>query len=251
MSQAEPLHPSFLQLVRAERLPSRWHWGVRDTLTVVSIPLILLLGLVYAALGLGEAQSAVADTALRIVIFAGLVIVNAPLLARHWRHFTAAAGRSWLLVIVGIIAVQVVVGVVGALLRGVGEGSGASTGDQPSDQAIGFGVLLFASFGPMVTALIEDFVFRHTLLLKLPFWNNAFSATVLVVVNALLFGAIHINNFGGQWLLTLSYAAAGLLMNLVYLWTRNIWHVLLMHGLNNFLLAGPLGVLVVQLVGGQ
>ncbi len=38
-------------------------------------------------------------------------------------------------------------------------------------------------------------------------------------------------------------------MNLVYLWTRNIWHVLLMHGLNNFVLGGPLTVLLMHLLG--
>jgi membrane protease YdiL (CAAX protease family) len=37
-------------------------------------------------------------------------------------------------------------------------------------------------------------------------------------------------------------------MNLTYLWTRNIWHVLLMHGLNNFILGGPLTVVFVQIL---
>lgn len=102
-----------------------------------------------------------------------------------------------------------------------------------------FAVMLFASLNPVVTALIEDFTFRHTLLLKFPVWNRFALASLLTLANALVFGAVHINNFGGQWLLTLSFAGAGLLMNLVYLWTRNIWHGLLMHGLNNFVLGAP------------
>ncbi|MCC5672528.1 CPBP family intramembrane glutamic endopeptidase [Kocuria rhizophila] len=104
------------------------------------------------------------------------------------------------------------------------------------------------SLGPTVTALIEDFTFRHALLLRLPVWGRAMPAAALVLVNALVFGLIHVNNVDGHWLLTLSYAGAGLVMNLVYLWTRNIWHVLLMHALNNFLLGGPLTVLLVKLL---
>lgn len=79
-------------------------------------------------------------------------------------------------------------------------------------------------------------------------WGRAVPAAALVLVNALVFGLIHVNNVDGHWLLTLSYAGAGLVMNLVYLWTRNIWHVLLMHALNNFLLGGPLTVLLVKLL---
>jgi membrane protease YdiL (CAAX protease family) len=106
-------------------------------------------------------------------------------------------------------------------------------------------VLLFTSLAPTVTALIEDFTFRHTLFLKLPVFSRRGVTVLVMVVNALVFGAIHLNNFGGELLLTLSYAGAGLVMNLVYLWTRNIWHVLLMHALNNFILGGPVTVLLV------
>lgn len=86
-------------------------------------------------------------------------------------------------------------------------------------------------------------------MLTFPAWGRWRTAALLVIGNALLFGAVHYNNFRGHLLLTLSYAGAGLLMNLVYLWTRNIWHVLLMHGLNNFILGGPVVVALAQLLG--
>lgn len=143
-----------------------------------------------------------------------------------------------------MVVVQLVISVLGGLLRPLVHGD-ASSGQARSAE-LAFGVMLFASLGPTVTALIEDFTFRHTLLMKVPVWGRALPSVVLVLANALVFGLIHIENFGGQWLLTLSYAGAGLVMNLVYLWTRNIWHVLLMHGLNNFILGGPLTVLLVH-----
>jgi membrane protease YdiL (CAAX protease family) len=97
-------------------------------------------------------------------------------------------------------------------------------------------VLLLISLGPVAMALIEDTVFRHTLLLKLPVWGSKPLAALLVVVNGLAFGAIHYYNYGGL-LPTLPIACAGMFMNVLYLWTRNIWHVLLMHTVNNFALS--------------
>lgn len=41
--------------------------------------------------------------------------------------------------------------------------------------------------------------------------------------------------------------SAGLFLNLIYLWTRNIWHVLLIHFLNNAVLSVG-GILLLKLV---
>lgn len=48
--------------------------------------------------------------------------------------------------------------------------------------------MLFASLNPVVTALIEDFTFRHTLLLKFPVWNRCALARLLTLGNALVLG---------------------------------------------------------------
>lgn len=245
--------PTFTELVRAEPLPEHLHWTLRDTLTVLLIPALFLGVMLAARLGLGPNGLAVTDTSLRLVFFVFLVVANARLLARHWRALLRAPWRSAALIIAGMIVIQVVLTLLGAVLRplaGITPGGGAEDAAAGTGAGqVAFGVLLFASLGPTVTALIEDFVFRHTLLLTFPVWNRWWSAAGLVVVNALVFGAIHVNNFDGHLLLTLSYAGAGLIMNLVYLWTRNIWHVLLMHGLNNFILGGPIVLLLVHALG--
>lgn len=240
-----PSSNSFLNRVRAEELPSRFEWHLRDTLSVLAIPAIFLAGWISTKISQDPAVTASTDTAVRIVVFVALVWVNASLLARHWRAFRRAIWRSIGVVIAGMILIQVIVSILGSLLGRGGTGAGAASGLEGDSQPhIALGVLIFVSLGPMVTALIEDFTFRHTLMLKLPVWASPLLASGVVIINALIFGAIHINNFNGNWLLTLSYAGAGLFMNLVYLWTRNVWHVLLMHGLNNFVLAGPVVVVL-------
>lgn len=192
---------------------------------------------------------AIADTTLRILIFAALAYANRHMLARHWHAFRRGGWRSIVLVVVGMIVVQLVISLARSAYFAIA-GRPPETDSGNLTVQLAFIVLLVASLGPTVTSLIEDFTFRHTLLVRLPVWGNLVVGSVVVLLNALLFGLIHINNFGGNIWATLQYAPAGLVMNLVYLWTRNIWHVLLMHGLNNFLLAGPLIVILAQLLGG-
>lgn len=223
-------------------------WSGRDWVALLAVPAVLLCGWLTSLLSEDVGFRAVTDTVVRIVLFAVLVIANRRLLARHWKAMLKAPWRSAGLIVVGMVAIQVVISLIRALLPAATGSAGETTSD-PESSHIATGVLVFAALGPTVTALIEDFTFRHTLLLKLPVWSTGLLAGALVVVNALVFGLVHFNNFNGQLLLTLSYAGAGLLMNLVYLWTRNIWHVLLMHGLNNFLLAGPPMVLIAALLG--
>ncbi|NRD26941.1 CPBP family intramembrane glutamic endopeptidase [Frigoribacterium sp. VKM Ac-2836] len=236
----------FLDRVRAEQLPTRFRWQARDWVALLAVPSIFVSGWLTTMITNDVAVGTVVDTVLRIALFVVLVVANRALLARHWRAFWAAPWLSVGLVVVGMVALQIAISSSGSALRSLG---GLDPGDdQGPVPSMAFGVLLFTSLNPMVTALIEDFTFRHTLLLKFPVWNRFVFAAVLTVANAVLFGAVHIDNFGGEWLLTLSFAAAGLVMNLTYLWTRNIWHVLLMHGVNNFILAGPVGVVILHVL---
>lgn len=245
-----PARQSFTAVVRAEELPGRLSWGWRDTVTVLTIPAVFGLTAAGDVFGLGAVGVVYLDTVLRCALFVLLVLMNAALLARHWRAMWAAKWRSIGLVIAGAILIQLTITVTRWLL-GLVTNPPADDGTAGEVTLWQLGLLgaILIGFSPVVTALIEDFVFRHTLLLKFPVWRRATSAAVVVIANALLFGAVHINNFDGHWPSTLIYAAAGLVMNLIYLWTRNIWHVLLMHGLNNFLLGGPLVTAFVYLVG--
>ena len=246
-SSSARAHERFVDRVRVSELSTRWDWRLPEWVALAAIPTIFLVGWLAETLTENTSVVAVLDTSLRIVIFVVLAVANRRVLASDWAAFRRGGWRSWLLVIAGMIAIQLVITAVRALQLATGTGGVSQESD--ATPTVAFGIILFASLAPTVTALIEDFTFRHTLLVRLPVWRYAAVGAVVTVANALVFGSIHLNNFGGNWLGTLPYAAAGLLMNLVYLWTRNIWTVLLMHGLNNFLLGGPLLVAFVHLMG--
>lgn len=233
-----------LARVRAETFPDSLSWRPRDWVALCAVPAVFAAAWATSLFSHDPATRAVSDTATRIVLFIVLAVANRELLARHWRAFIAAPWFSAFLVLAGVIVIQIVIDGLHIALRPFAPHGPSDAGDDLPQP--GFGVMLFVSFAPVVTALIEDFVFRHTLLMKLLVRTRFLLVAPITLGNALLFGAIHLENFGGHLVLTLAFAGAGLLMNLVYLWTRNIWHVLLMHGVNNFVLAGPLTVAIVH-----
>ena len=156
----------------------------------------------------------------------------------HWQKYKQAFLRSTVLVIVGAVLLQVIISVTRSILP---VGSSSETESSIDPNSIAFISLLMISLGPLFTALLEDIIFRYTLLQKL-FVKPWLWRIVLVLLNSILFGLIHYYNFDGNLIATISFMAAGLFLNLIYLWTRNIWHVLLIHFVNNAVLS--LGALI-------
>lgn len=239
---------TFRQQVQAEAFPERLSWQGRDTFTLTLLPLIFLLPLLINALFTPtDAVLAYSDLSLRAMLFLALCCLYRDMLAHHWRRFQAGGWRSWALVVGAAIGLQLCISGVKLLLptMPITDTAAAANVFSPA-----MATLLLLSLGPIVTALIEDIVFRYALLQKL-FLPNRLWRLLLVLANSALFGLVHYHNFGGHLIATVSFMAAGLFLNLVYLWTRNIWHVLLCHTLNNAVLSlgGVVLILLLQAFG--
>ena len=233
----------FLQQVRAEPFPEKIVWGWKDTFAICIIPLIILNGFILEKIfGISIAVS-LGDTILRGVLFILVCYLYKDMLLTHWQKYKQAFWRSSVLVVVGAIVLQVVISLTRQLLP-------LELSTQEKDlidpEHIPFLSLLIISLGPLFTALLEDIVFRYTLLQKL-FIQPWLWRIVLIILNSILFGLIHYHNFDGNLIATISFMSAGLFLNLIYLWTRNIWHVLLIHFLNNAVLSVG-GILLLKLV---
>lgn len=207
------------------------------------IPLIILNGFILEKIfGISIAVS-LGDTILRGVLFILVCYLYKDMLLTHLQKYKQAFWRSSVLVVVGAIVLQVVISLTRQLLP-------LELSTQEKDlidpEHIPFLSLLIISLGPLFTALLEDIVFRYTLLQKL-FIQPWLWRIVLIILNSILFGLIHYHNFDGNLIATISFMSAGLFLNLIYLWTRNIWHVLLIHFLNNAVLSVG-GILLLKLV---
>lgn len=229
---------TFTHLVRAEQFPNRIHWQYRDTFAVCIIPLILLNGYFLEQIFGHSVNVAIGDTVFRGILFIIVCTLYKTMLVEHWQKYKQAFWRSSLLVVIGGIMLQVVISLTRSFLP---TATSVESGHQFDSSQIAFISLIMISFGPLFTALLEDIIFRYTLLQKL-FVKPWLWRVVLVLMNSILFGLIHYHNFDGNLVATVSFMAAGLFLNIIYLWTRNIWHVLLIHFVNNAVLS--LGALI-------
>lgn len=234
---------TFTQLVRAESFPTHIYWQWRDTFALCILPLILFNSYVLDQFFGVSAQVVLGDSIFRGILFIAVCWLYKTMLYTHWQKYKQAFWRSSLLVVVGAVVLQVVISFTRSLLP-VGESIEKESTIDPN--TIAFFSLLIISLGPLFTALLEDIIFRYTLLQKL-FVQPWLWRMILVLLNSILFGLIHYHNFDGDLIATISFMAAGLFLNLIYLWTRNIWHVLLIHFVNNAVLSLG-GVILLKLL---
>ncbi|WP_205960027.1 CPBP family intramembrane glutamic endopeptidase [Flammeovirga aprica] len=171
------------------------------------------------------------DSIFRGVLFLVVGVLYKSMLTIHWKKFKQGGFASWGIIILGAILLQIVISFTKSLLPSVAN----TVTDNPDTITVSFSLFVI-SLGPIFTSLLEDIVFRYTLLHKF-FIPNTSIRIVVLVSNSILFGLIHYYNFDQHLILTVSFMAAGLFLNLIYIWTRNIWYVLLIHGLNNFVLS--------------
>ncbi|MBB3696039.1 CPBP family intramembrane metalloprotease [Flammeovirga yaeyamensis] len=229
-----------------EPFPDKIKYQLKDIIAFLSIPLMFINGYVLLTyFDLQKETVAVADALLRGFLFFILIYLYKDVLQTHWKYFNQSKRNSWLLVILGGILLQIIISITKKLLPEIDAVASQGTPlfqNQNGLPEISFSLFLI-TLGPVFTSLIEDITFRYLLLHKL-FLDNKIWRVVLVVFNAVIFGLIHYNNFGGHIIATVSFMTAGLFLNLIYLYTRNIWHVFLIHCLNNFILS-VLGLFIV------
>lgn len=220
-----------LSITAAENFPSSIYFKKRDFFALAIIPLIVTINLISLTLFEDKITLGLIDTIGRGVLFIAVCFIYKTMLIKHWIQFKKSRLSSWLLVIVGAVVLQVVITLTRSFLPT------NSISNNKNEDALVINLAIFIiSFGPVFTALLEDIVFRYTLLHKL-FIPNLSIRILVITLNSILFGLIHYYNFDGNVISTISFMTAGLFLNLVYIWTRNIWHVLLIHALNNFVLS--------------
>ncbi len=174
-----------------------------------------------------------------------IVMLFRDLLADNWRRFRK---RLWLklLICVGLAAGMTFV------LSGVRTLAGIAQSAEVMDAVTGglpFGLFLLAAFTPVLAPVTEEIVFRHVLFYK--FKEKIWPWALMCLVSAFLFGAVHLNNFGGNLLLTVPYMAIGCVYNLLYYFSRNVWIPITVHLIYNFAQSVIPAVMIPFLLRGQ
>ncbi|WP_353846777.1 CPBP family intramembrane glutamic endopeptidase [Staphylococcus agnetis] len=161
-------------------------------------------------------------------------------LKTHIKSFRSKKTIKWLHIIVGALFLQVVISIVSKLSPSVPTKTSAILQgldfDLLNSSWILYFIILFTSLSSSATAIIEDIIFKHTLLEKL-LTKSSIVNIFIVLFNSFIFGAIHYANFGNSIINTIPYMFAGLFLNIVYLKTNNLLYVMLIHLFNNFVIS--------------
>ena len=214
-------------------------FGFKEIFSLLCIPLIFLTTYIANLFSNNTYILATIDTTLRIIIFVALIYVFKNHLLNQWKEFRTLKFYKWLIIIMGSIILQVIITISRKYLPSITSDDMSVIGSDDVDlfkvSLNIFLLVLYINIGPVVTSLIEDITFKYTLLERLLKKSVVYNI-VLIIINSFLFGAIHYSNFGGHLINTIPFMLAGLFLNIIYIWTRNIWHVLLIHFFNNLFL---------------
>lgn len=205
-------------------------WSTRDTLTLLVIPLELGLGYMLAAVfaGVNAATLSAVPFCLKVLSLFLIVFLNHDLLMENWKRFTERLWLKLIFCVAGAASMYLVLSGIRSLagMAQSAEAMKAITGGLP------YGVFLLLSFTPVLAPVTEEVVFRHVLFYK--FRARISWRSIMCLVSSFLFGAVHLGNFGGNLWLTVPYMVIGLLYNLIYYFSKNIWTSITIHLFFNF-----------------
>jgi membrane protease YdiL (CAAX protease family) len=205
-------------------------WKIRDTLALLVIPLELGLAyiLVTALSGSGMIVQALLPFCLKLFSLVLIAFLYHSLLTEHWKRFTKQLWLKLLCCVAGAALMYFALSGVRSL-AGIAQSADIM---QSITDGLPYGIFLLASFTPVLAPVTEEVVFRHVLFGK--FWEHKIWLVIMCLVSAFLFGTVHLGNFGGRLWLTTPYMAIGLLYNLIYYFSKNIWYSVIIHLMFNF-----------------
>lgn len=226
---------------------SRRNWGKKDWLGLCIIPLELIFGVLLEKTAWFQTHKVFSDIFSWCVFMLGFVVtiyLFKSFLKRQWRHYRRKlwkklAGNA--LLTVGIFLLLAVMRVILPKPLAVGNETVAT---------MNLGVMFLASLVSFVAPFSEELTFRYLLFGKI---NPRNFRIFMFFVSSILFGLIHWQNFGGDWLLTIPYMVIGAYLAIVYRLYNNIWGSIMTHWMFNTInsVLPVIFVAVFRLFGGE
>lgn len=206
------------------------NWKVRDTVALFMVPYELCLGRLLLVLPLAQNTTFAALLPLLIKVLSLCII------AFLYRDLLKADGnafkrRAWLKLLLCAGAAYAITWVLKGARWTLGIPQSAELLESVTD-GLPLWLFIMTSLSPIMAPLTEEMIFRHALFYK--FRTNKTLCAIMLIVSAFLFGAVHLGNFGGNLLLTVPYMVVGLVYNLIYFFTKNIWYTISIHFMFNF-----------------
>lgn len=199
----------------------------KQAINLIILPIQFLLAYLVARLGLGESLGVVLLFLIMTLGFIVIIRVNKEDLSRDWSKFKNGIFKKILIGILMALGALLIIKVTRNLIpdRLMNLGSIGSTGGE-EEGAFNLFTMVLTSIIPLYAALTEEVIFRKTLI---DLGKTRTKKYFFLIVQAILFGLIHLNNFGGNPYRTIPYMFVGLYFGIIYLKTENIFWSILGH----------------------
>jgi membrane protease YdiL (CAAX protease family) len=206
------------------------HFRFRDIITLLIVPLQFLTAFLFRFIPATESDEAqtVAMAVLQIATVTAIFALHGEFLKARWLEYRKRLWLKILISIAGTVALHLLLKGVRILLPVRQALQDAGDPGEGSDVTLMAPLLLLLStIVPTLAPFLEEMVFRHILFYK--FRGSKLLLPLFFVASSALFGAMHLNNFDGDLLMTVPYMFAGAFFALVYFFTKNIWYSIGVH----------------------
>lgn len=202
-------------------------WTKKDWYGLCVIPLELFLGVFVVKLPWMEAHSTVSSVFSWLVFVVGffvMIFLFKDFLKSQWQLYRQ---KLWKRLAINVLLAVGVYGLL-ALSRTILPKTLAAGAEVNTNTNIVW--MLLTMLLPLIAPFSEELTFRYLLFGKVhpkPF------KIVMFFVSSILFGLIHLQNFGGNWVLTIPYMVIGAYFALIYHFFDNIWGSIMTHWMFN------------------
>lgn len=210
-------------------LPEKKRWTRNEFLGLLVIPIEFLLGIGLSNVSFVKNSPWLATSLSLCIFFTGflvMIFLFKNFLKQEWDLYKK--NKFWLKLVFNILLVGGAFALL-TLTRATSI-SNLSANDVNQSNTSSLGLMLLASIQPFIAPFVEELTFRYLLFGKI---SNKFLKVVMFFLSSILFGLIHINNFNGNWMLTIPYMVIGAYFSIIYLVYKNIWGSIIVHWIFN------------------
>lgn len=206
-------------------------WSRKEVLALFIIPIELILGMLLGKLTFITENPTIGllfTLAIFVSGFLVMIYLFKDFLKSEWQRYRE--NKFWwkillnIVLVIGAFFILIIVRKVPFVNLSVGDVS------ELSNFTLGMGLL--ASIQPFIAPFAEELTFRYLLFGKI---SNKVLKVIMFFVSSILFGLVHLSNFGGNWLLTIPYMVIGAYFALIYVLFDNIWGSIMVHWIFNSL----------------
>lgn len=203
--------------------------SVKDIIAILLIPFEMIIGSFLINKVESELSKVIIFFLLSAIVLFILLIFYKDTLASDWKKYRK---KIWLKILIAILLFALIPFILKIVRAVIPQQLLDTKITQENNNMLPSILVTFISaISALFAPFIEEIIFRYIFIGK-P--KEKTTKIIMLFLQALFFGLIHINNFNGNIFATIPYMFVGLYFGIIYLVSNNIWTSIFTHFIFNF-----------------